>query len=520
MRARAAAVLAIAALVPAALLAWRARDVPHLGYFHDDSLYLASARSLAEGSGYRIPSLPGAPHQTKYPPLYPAALALAWRLRPEFPAGLPVALALTWAALPACVLFSRRVFARFEIPPDRAWLLAAAVAANPFLAIAGASLLSELPFTVLALAALLALDRRPLAAGLLAGAACLTRSAGVVVLFAGTMALRKRAGAFLAPGVAAAAGWWCWAQVHRTGADDPVSLYYTDYLGHYLDGLTPGDAGWFVYRNLDTLLLSAGGLFAFGLGDSFAAKSVARVLAVAAFAGLGRSARRGMTAFHWFAAAYLALLLVWNYPPDQRFLVPVLPVLAAGLYAEAANIWKTGRLARVLLAGCGLAGAALAAYAFAVVLPGFVEHQRALGAERRETYRWIARHTPGEARFLAYGDALLWLHTGRRACRMPIPPRLVYRSGASGAATALAGVAEVARRWGLTHALLTPVDMNLEFASGERGGAQAALAGALDLRCVYRSRSARVCEILSTIATDAKTPRAVLRRGGAGLARR
>ena len=82
------AVLA-AALIPSARLAWEFRDLPHFGYFHDDSIYLVTAKSLAEGRGYRILSFPGEPPQTKYPPLYPALLAAVWKFAPEFPRSLP-----------------------------------------------------------------------------------------------------------------------------------------------------------------------------------------------------------------------------------------------------------------------------------------------------------------------------------------------------------------------------------------------------------------------------------------------
>ena len=55
---------------------------PHdFGYLHEDTLYVGSARSLAEGSGYRVPSLPGTPAQTKYPVGYPLVLSLLWRTR-------------------------------------------------------------------------------------------------------------------------------------------------------------------------------------------------------------------------------------------------------------------------------------------------------------------------------------------------------------------------------------------------------------------------------------------------------
>src|SRR5688500_18494180 len=58
------------------------------GQCHDDAIYVISARALAEGDGYRLTNLPGDPPQTKYPPLYPAVLALAWKIWPDFPANL------------------------------------------------------------------------------------------------------------------------------------------------------------------------------------------------------------------------------------------------------------------------------------------------------------------------------------------------------------------------------------------------------------------------------------------------
>lgn len=58
-------------------------EQPHLGFFKDDGVYLASAYSLASGDGYRTASLPGTPWQVKYPPLYPALLSAA--LLPDGP---------------------------------------------------------------------------------------------------------------------------------------------------------------------------------------------------------------------------------------------------------------------------------------------------------------------------------------------------------------------------------------------------------------------------------------------------
>jgi hypothetical protein len=79
------------AILLAALLAGYyviALQAPGLGLFHDDGVYLVTAKALAEGNGYRIESLPGEPPQTKYPILFPLLVALAWKVFPEFPGNI------------------------------------------------------------------------------------------------------------------------------------------------------------------------------------------------------------------------------------------------------------------------------------------------------------------------------------------------------------------------------------------------------------------------------------------------
>ena len=58
------------------------------GLFEDDSIYFSSAKALAQGQGYVLPSVPGTPPATKYPILYPLILSLVWRWNPSFPANL------------------------------------------------------------------------------------------------------------------------------------------------------------------------------------------------------------------------------------------------------------------------------------------------------------------------------------------------------------------------------------------------------------------------------------------------
>ena len=97
--------LALLALsLPTLLFVWINRDVPHFGVLQDDGMYLIDGKALAEGAGYRILSLPAQPYDTRYPPLYPLYLSLAWLAAPSYPATLAGAVMLSWLCLPMVLL--------------------------------------------------------------------------------------------------------------------------------------------------------------------------------------------------------------------------------------------------------------------------------------------------------------------------------------------------------------------------------------------------------------------------------
>lgn len=81
--------LLVLAILASSYLFWCARDAPAVGVFGDDGFYLTAAQSIVEGRGYRMPSLPGAPYQTKYPPLYPLLLSVVWKIAPVWPSNVP-----------------------------------------------------------------------------------------------------------------------------------------------------------------------------------------------------------------------------------------------------------------------------------------------------------------------------------------------------------------------------------------------------------------------------------------------
>jgi hypothetical protein len=373
------------------------------------------------------------------------------------------------------------------------------LALSPYYALCGISLLSELLFACLALTALALIERAhapacggaglAVVAGLVASAACLTRSTGLVLLAAGPLVFLigrqyRRAIAFALAMLPGAAAWLLWTHAHRLARPDAVALYYTDYLGYWVRDGTAGNLAVVLWRNLDNLLLAIGGMFVFGLEDSFAGKSVPRILAVAAIVGTARLWRRsGATAYLLFTAGCLLALLFWNFSPDQRFIVPVLPILLAGFSAELMRLagklraaflgratgqrMVAGAISLSLAALLSLAGARAYAGLFSV-LPAFVAQHRETLAEDRMAYRWIAANTPPDAAVLAYMDPILYLYTGRKACRLVISPMLRYTGDHRALEGFLAGVAEFAHRQNLSYAMLTAEDLQAEVPDQER----------------------------------------------------
>ncbi len=141
----------VAALVPSAYLAWTLRTMPHLGFYHDDSIYWVSGRSLAMGDGYRIESLPGQPYQTKYPPLYPALLAAIWKIDPQFPANLPLATLFSWMLLPLFLAALWFLLRDYEFSLRERYVLLLMAALSPVTVVFSFSLMPELLFTALLL---------------------------------------------------------------------------------------------------------------------------------------------------------------------------------------------------------------------------------------------------------------------------------------------------------------------------------------------------------------------------------
>ncbi len=489
-------------LAPSAYLAYSFRDMAHLGFYHDDSIYWVSAKSIASGDGYRIASLPGAPFQTKYPPLYATLLAGIWRINPDFPANLPLATLLAWLMLPLYVAAVWAFFRLYEFSWREQIVLGLLAGLSPVAAVFSFSLMPELLFLALLLGSVIFAERSqelgasrwlPIVAGLLGALAYLTKSSAAPLLVTAPLcfALRKqfgKAALFIAAMLPAVASWQWWVSGHISQSWDLVTLYYTNYLGFEIYNVPLRDLPLVVWHNLDGFLMGAGRLLTFDV--PFGSKHLERVAAVAAIAGCVRLARRTRKLHYPMAAAGIsAVLLIWHYTPDQRFVFPLYPLLLAGLWTELANViralqasWQKPPLAdRIIaramagvLAAFGLFVVASTGYGLFGFLPELFASYRADLESRRPAYDWLAHNAPTQAQVFAYDDPLLFLYTGRRSCNLPVPPTLYYHDDQAGIDKLLASIPDFARQYELGYVLLTRDDFYRDLHErGARGVRQA-----------------------------------------------
>jgi hypothetical protein len=344
------------------------------------------------------------------------------------------------------------------------WILCALLALNPHVVMHSVSIMSELTFTVAAFASLAACERVPGAhspsrlaflAGAVAGIACLIKTAGLVLLFSAAVyfVLKRQTTRVLpfAAGMAPAVSVWIiWAKTHGSVSTDIISLYYTNYGGFHLSSFSWQDLPLLAATNAAGLFLGIGGFAFYGMEAGRGYQVLFCIVSAAAFGGLVRLWRRnGPSAPTLFALAYLLLLLVWHLCPGdhyERLLFPVFPILLVGLAVQFEDTLR--RLARLLhrpgagalvlsgvLATALVSAVSLLAFCDAAVLRHFsaLQHaSRRAAQENRTAYEWISANLPADATFLSATDAVLYLHTGRRACTLIVPPKLSYANDRAG----------------------------------------------------------------------------------------
>ncbi len=461
----------VAALAPSLWMLWQAGGIPHLGYFHDDGIYAGTAAAIAEGRGPRLESLPGEPWQVKYPPLFPLYLAMG--VRWEWALTL-----LVWLPLPVLLWLTWRWRGDGWVVLLLGWNLYSVVFAS--------TTLSEVFGTCLLVASIHLLEReRTRTAAVVAGLAYLARTA-LIALPAGAilwLCWRRRwrdAAIFGAIFVPFFAAWSAFVSTHRLAGVEGGAVYYLSYTQFFVENMAPDVVPVVLRTNLEALFGSLGGVLFFNAGDSFWEINFARLALFAAIAGIVRRARReGPGPYEFVAVPYLVLLVVWNFIPNERFVYPLLPLLAAGFVWEMRHFREMLRVTWVKQRGASIVIGALVAAGVLWIghrnltsairnVPTLAINYREMAPDREKAYAWIRSNTPAGASFLAYEDPALRRHTGRHGLGIHCPTRHFYRNDQKEIFAYHDHLITSMREEGLGYVLIGPNDLSQEIQAADR----------------------------------------------------
>lgn len=396
---------------------------PATGYFHDDGVYLVNALSLASGHGFRTISLPDELYQTKYPFLYPAILAVLWKLFPVFPANVLAFKLLSMCATAAWAYASYRLALRETGNPIVARWIAVLLLTFPWVLFLSASAMPEALFALAATMSLLmfrdddtgACGWRLMVGAALASAAFLLRSAGSTLILAWLIVLlwRKqwRQTAVFSAVTAALTGPWLLWQAAHPATQDFVGRYYTKLNYQRLFGTAFANP-----LNAVSTLASAcplGGLQFGALSNLLSV--LAGLLCLIALARSLTQHKLPLPAA-WFALN-IAMVFWWMFSPI-RYEVP--------LYAIALILLtKIARNARsaivVILAVCTLVNVAGLFKLRQITLqegsPTWALTPPDNWPRTIEAMTWLRDHTPADSVIAANCDPAVFLYTGRKAIR-------------------------------------------------------------------------------------------------------
>jgi hypothetical protein len=400
---------------------------PAVGTFHDDGVYLVTAKALAEGRGYRIISLPQETPQTKYPPLFPLALAAVWKLNPDFPANLPWLKLVPLLAGVGWLWVSFLLLRQEGVDQAPAASIVFLAAASPWVVYLSTALLAETLFALLATGSLLlarrverGLGRRWtwLAAAILAVGACHARTIGVALLLAIPASLwlkgrRREAAGFAACAALLCLPWLLWTAAQQHAATDP---YYTkaNYRGwNIILNFTWHQKAIIFFENAAAVLISPvklAGLPATG----FLAPIVAIAGAIVTF-GLRKI---GWNAISAFLMAYTGILCCWAWHPG-RLLIPLLPLLWWGGWLAIEPLAPKTRAAlacaMVAMLTVNLGATSLRTHQLGDALPGL--DPRDSWHAQAQLLQWVKSNTPKDTVLAGNLDPLYYLITGRKAVR-------------------------------------------------------------------------------------------------------
>jgi Dolichyl-phosphate-mannose-protein mannosyltransferase len=459
--------ISLAALVASVGLLYYIVITPEtFGSALDDGSYVAAAKSLASGEGYRISSVPYDAAQTKYPPLYPFLLSLIWRVDPNFPQNTMLMMALSAIASLAVLLTSWLYLTRSNYAtPGVGLLLVLVVSTNLYTIIYSTSVLSEMTFALLSLLALSIGERHlkeggarsGLLLGMMVGMAFLTRVTGLALIVSMVVYClhRKTWRKAVLPGLIALSfvtGWTVWSYVNRSRIERPNAAFYSSYAGHVL-GIVDNAVRAHQHSSELTALLSIVGKNTvelalsipltilsvnlewvpdLGGGLTLFAYILSGICFLLMARGFARDCRSGLRLLHVYLVCYLVLHLPFPYSGYFRYLVPVLPFLALFFVKEIAATLAlvraeisasrpiAARLSAVVLSVILvlIVGIGLTNYGFSIrwslTSASFIKRNRPPLMDR-EAIAWIHANTNINDVLVCDRDPMYYLYTGRRA---------------------------------------------------------------------------------------------------------
>jgi len=413
------------------------------GVFHDDAIYVITAKALAQGEGYRLIDLPNAPLQTKYPILYPALLSIIWKIWPAFPENL---LAMQWLSLlagAATVALAYLYLVRFDYTSRGVALIASLLCATSTFFLYFCTLtLSEMPYALISVLALWAIERQTrfprvkpgveIALGLLLALPFLTRAIGLVLVPAGIISLylAGRRIRWVSLGAALIVlPWISWMLGGSQWSSNQIDTYYTNYGSWWSSfGLVNLSRLFFInlfYTPVSMVTISIklfGKITEHLILFTITYSIVSIVVILALFKQMMHN-----RILAYYLMGYLLIISVWPWPPS-RFLVPILPFLLVFLFEEIrktvrkylpicikslliplililiavnlGSIYQLGKLNRTMF------------YPY----PAFVK-EYASWTSYSSLFRWINSNTQADDIIASGLDTMVYLYTGRRAFR-------------------------------------------------------------------------------------------------------
>ena len=417
-----------------------------LGLFHDDGIYAVVAKSLSEGAGYRIISLPTAPDQTKYPFLYSYILSWLWELYPKFPDNIGLLKAANAVFLAASFVLSYFFYRRrVEGEESEGLLFAALVCINPAVFSFTDFTVSDILFLLLSLSALVIFDASEQCASqpgvtllaVVVALACLTRSAAVPLAVAGAVhfAWSKRYRDlihYVCLLVLLIMPWWMWVGTHSNQTTSALLQYYVSYSSEppaFVIMLSdPFGAVEIVWGNLRYIVEALDLLF-----QSRMIPGLLLPVGLVLLWGVWRSFSDQAVFFRSYILLYLALVVAWPFHP-ARYLIPLLPAIYFFLFrgVRAAQV-DLGNLMTSETRKRSSHHLVRVTFALVVVLDvGWISNylfNKDLATTRvwfgkrlpaswqgfSETFEWIRNNTDESTILATVYDPMYYLYTGRRS---------------------------------------------------------------------------------------------------------